>query len=152
MGHDVVQKRVRRASDIPEINRVQINSCPFVSFHMIPYNIINSRARTERKRLQPNIYRNQMGFRKFQIKLYFATILDLEHQRTSLTTQWDAYFWKLTFRVVLRTGLWMLLPVILKQARAILNEPNTRDRTNHKNFSVDHSISSYSQEGIREKS
>ena len=38
MGHDVVQERVGRASDISDINRVQINSCPFVSFHMIPYN------------------------------------------------------------------------------------------------------------------
>ena len=39
VGHDVVEERVGRASEIPEINRVHINSCPFVSFHMIPYNI-----------------------------------------------------------------------------------------------------------------
>ena len=39
--------------------------------------------------------------------LYFATVLDLEHQQTPLTTRWVAHFWKLKFRVVLRTGLWM---------------------------------------------
>ena len=37
-------------------------------------------------------------------KMYFATILDLEHQGTPLTTQWVAHFWKQTFRVV--SSLW----------------------------------------------
>ena len=36
-------------------------------------------------------------------KLDFATILDLEHQLTPLTTRWVAHFWKQTFRFVLRT-------------------------------------------------
>ena len=42
-------------------------------------------------------------------KLYFATILDLERQKTPLTTRWVAHFWRLMFRVVLRTGLFMLV-------------------------------------------
>ena len=40
---------------------------------------------------------------KTRQKLYFAMILDLEHQRTPLTTRWVAHSWKQTFR----TGLWM---------------------------------------------
>ena len=42
-----------------------------------------------------------------QQKLYFATILDLKHQRTPLRIRWVAYFWKRTIRVVSRTDLWM---------------------------------------------
>ena len=38
-------------------------------------------------------------------KLYFAKILDLEYQRTPLTTLWVTHFWNQMFRVVLRTGL-----------------------------------------------
>ena len=35
---------------------------------------------------------------KTQQKQHFATILDLGHQRTPLTTRWVAHFWKQTFR------------------------------------------------------
>ena len=44
---------------------------------------------------------------KTRQKLYFATILNLGHQRTPLTTRWVAHFWKQTFEVVFRTVLWM---------------------------------------------
>ena len=45
---------------------------------------------------------------KTRQKLYFAVILDLEHQWTPLTTGWLANFRKQTFRVVLRAvNLWM---------------------------------------------
>ena len=37
---------------------------------------------------------------KTQQKLYFTTVLDLEHQWTPLTTWCVAHFWKQTFRVV----------------------------------------------------
>ena len=54
--------------------------------------------------------RNQWIYKmpnKTRQKLYFSTILDLEHQWTPLTTRWVAHFWKHTFTVVLRTCLWM---------------------------------------------
>ena len=79
------------------------------------------------KRLQPNVNSpnsvSGSGFwfrfnwiykmpSKTRQKVYFATIRDLEHQRTPLTTRWGAHFWidflpQHTFRVVLKTGLWM---------------------------------------------
>ena len=71
------------------------------------------------KRLQPNVnvppFHFRSGFNgiyrmqnKTWQKRYFTTILDLEHQQTTLTTKWVAHFWKLTFRVDLTgTGLWM---------------------------------------------
>ena len=71
--------------------------------------------KTTTKRKQTHFsFRFRFGFRFIGIykmlnttrqELSFATILDLEHQRTPLTIRWESRFWKQTFRVVLRTGL-----------------------------------------------
>ena len=79
---------------------------------------------------------------KTRQKLYFTMILDLEHQQTPLTIRWVAHFWTLKLRVVLRTGLFMHVASHSEAGRAILNEANTRDRTNSQKFGVNHCISS----------
>ena len=63
-----------------------------------------------RSRCNESSNRNQYIYKmpnKTRQKLYFATILDLDHQQTPLTIRWVAVFWKRTFRVVLRKVLWI---------------------------------------------
>ena len=79
------------------------------------FRIADCKSHWNRNRLEPvSIYK--MPNKTQKQKLYFATILDLEHQQTPLPTLWVAHLWKLTFRVILKTA-------IVKQAGAILNGP-----------------------------